>query len=72
MQVSPAILRRRDVLQRVGFSRETLRRQVKAGTFPAPVKLGARAVGWRVEDVDAWLESLTPAADKPANMANNV
>jgi prophage regulatory protein len=31
---------------------------VKRGDFPAPVKLGARAVGWRRADVDTWMESL--------------
>jgi len=34
------------------------------GEFPAPVKLGARAVGWRRSDIEAWLES-RPAAWSP-------
>jgi prophage regulatory protein len=30
---------------------------VKAGTFPAPVRIGARAVAWRVSEVEQWLEA---------------
>lgn len=39
------------------FSRSTLWRMVKDGTFPAPVKLSARITGWRKIDVKNWLES---------------
>lgn len=41
----------------VPFSSATLWRNVKAGTFPAPVKLSARVTGWRVEDVRAWMKT---------------
>ena len=37
------------------FSAATLWRYVKNGTFPAPVKLGAKTTAWRVSDVRAWL-----------------
>ena len=37
------------------FSAATLWRYVKNGTFPAPVKLGAKTTAWRVADVRAWL-----------------
>lgn len=30
---------------------------IKAGRFPAPVKIGPRVTAWRVEDVRAWLSS---------------
>lgn len=39
----------------VPFSAPTLWRKVKAGTFPAPVKLAPRVTAWRVEAVRAWL-----------------
>lgn len=41
----------------VPFSSATLWRKVKAGTFPAPVKLSERVTAWRVEDVREWLNS---------------
>lgn len=37
----------------IPVSSPTLWRMVKAGTFPAPVKLSARVTAWRVEDVRA-------------------
>jgi len=43
----------------VPFSAATLWREVKAGTFPAPVKLTLRITAWRVEDVRKWIQSRT-------------
>ncbi len=37
------------------FSAPTLWRMVKAGKFPAPMKLSERVTGWRVSEVRAWL-----------------
>lgn len=49
------LLRIREVLQLCGLSRATLYREIKLHTFPAPVKLSARSVGWLQEDVAQWL-----------------
>ena len=51
------ILRKAEVLARIGFSYSTLKRKVRAGEFPAPVKLGPRSVGWFESEVDEWLTS---------------
>jgi len=45
------ILRRKQVEARTGLSRSTIHARIKAGTFPAPVSLGPRAVGWVENDV---------------------
>ncbi len=50
-----AILRRKQVEREVGLSRTTIYRRIKDGTFPAPVKPGLRAVGWRACDIDCFL-----------------
>lgn len=55
------ILRRRDVQRMTGLSRSTIYAMMAEGTFPKPVKLGARAVGWREADILAWIESRTAA-----------
>ena len=49
------ILRRKQVEARTGLSRSTIYARIKAGTFPAPVSLGPRAVGWIEDDVQRWL-----------------
>lgn len=51
------LLRIREVLHLCGLSRATLYREIKLHTFPAPVKLSARSVGWLQEDVAQWLEA---------------
>lgn len=51
------IYRLPDLIENIRLKRSTIYKAIKDGTFPAPISLGARAVGWRVEDVDAWLES---------------
>lgn len=43
------------VLARVGRSRASLYRDIAAGLFPEPVKIGARAVGWDAREVDRWI-----------------
>jgi len=43
------------VLARVGRSRASLYRDIAAGLFPGPVKIGARAVGWDSREVDRWI-----------------
>jgi len=37
------------------FSAPTLRRKVKAGTFPKPIKLSERITCWKVSEVRAWM-----------------
>lgn len=53
-----SILRKRDVLARTQISSASLYRKLKAGEFPKPVKLGARSVGWRDTDIDAYIAAL--------------
>lgn len=50
-----SILRRRQVEARTGLARSTLYDRIRAGTFPAPISLGAKAVGWVEAEVDAWI-----------------
>jgi prophage regulatory protein len=45
------------VIQATGLGRSTIYRLVADGSFPRPVYLGPRAVGWRWSDLDRWSES---------------
>ncbi|WRH64421.1 MAG: AlpA family transcriptional regulator [Fuscovulum sp.] len=56
------ILRLPKVLERTGLGRTTVYDGIKAGTFPRPIKLGVRAVGWVEADIDAWLSARVEAA----------
>ena len=50
-----SILRRKMVEKRTGLSRSTIYLRIQEGTFPRPIKLGARAVGWVENEIEAWL-----------------
>ncbi|WP_370870384.1 helix-turn-helix transcriptional regulator [Hydrogenophaga sp.] len=58
------ILRRPEVLQRVGLSRTAVYNLQKAGAFPAHVLITPRCAGWLEAEIDEWIESRrsTPAA----------
>ncbi len=49
------IIRTEDLTRRLGLSRATIFRNVKAGRFLAPIKISQRAIGWRIDDVEAWI-----------------
>lgn len=51
------MLRRPEVEEVVGLSRATLYRMIERGDFPAPTRIGARAVGWRESCITEWLNS---------------
>lgn len=44
------------VCKKVNRSRCTLWKWVKKGTFPKPIKIGKRTLGWKEVDFDQWLE----------------
>ena len=50
-----SILRRKQVEQRTGLSRSTIYLRIQEGTFPRPINLGVRAVGWLENEIEAWL-----------------
>jgi prophage regulatory protein len=47
-------------LRRMGFpfTRAWMNKLVRAGQFPAPLKLSARTVRWRSDEVEEWLARL--------------
>ncbi|MYE06572.1 MAG: AlpA family transcriptional regulator [Chloroflexi bacterium] len=53
-RVKPAYYRIKDLTVITGMSVSTIYSWMAQGTFPRPVQLGPRAVGWRAEDIDAW------------------
>lgn len=48
-------LRLPEVLHRVGLSRSTLYRMIKAGAFPDQVKVTARTSAWPESAVSGWM-----------------
>ncbi|MBL3961006.1 AlpA family phage regulatory protein [Burkholderia sp. KCJ3K979] len=56
LRAAGAILRRTQVEIEVGLKRSTIYQRMQEGTFPRPVRLGERAVGWRAADIERFLE----------------
>ncbi len=50
-----SILRRKQVQARTGLARSTIYLHIKNGTFPRPVPLGPRAVGWLESEISDWI-----------------
>ena len=60
------ILRVAEVPKVTGLGRSSLYERMKAGDFPAPVRLGgerSRAVGWRRSEVNDWIEGRPRSTD---------
>ncbi|WP_448380911.1 helix-turn-helix transcriptional regulator [Gloeomargarita sp.] len=51
------LVRKPEVLNRLGISRSTLTRWIRCGVFPPPVQIGPRAVGWYLHDLESFLAS---------------
>ena len=49
------ILRIKQVLDKCGLGKTTLYKLINAKTFPQPVALGERAVGWVESEIELWI-----------------
>jgi prophage regulatory protein len=58
------ILRRQEVEARTGLSRSTIYAWVKDGNFPAPISLGAKAVGWLEAEIEGWIAARVAVSRK--------
>lgn len=48
-----------EVIQRTAKSRSAIYLDVSRHKFPAPHKIGDRAVAWLASDIDAWIDAQT-------------
>ncbi len=60
--MATSILRLPAVKARTGLSRSTIYLRISECTFPKPVSLGGRAVGWIECEVQQWLEQRIEAS----------
>ena len=56
------LLNCKDVQDALRVSESTLYRMIRAGTLPAPIKLGPQCNRWREADIEAALDALRPKA----------
>jgi prophage regulatory protein len=58
-----SFLRLSTVRARTGLSRSTLYRRISEGSFPAPIPLGGRSIGWLDADINEWINGQLRARD---------
>ncbi len=51
----PRVLRPYVVREKTGLSEPTIWRLRQRGDFPTPIRLTARLIGYRAEEIEAWL-----------------
>lgn len=57
------LLRRAEVLARVGMAKSTLYLRISAGKFPKPVHLGS-SVRWVESEIDSWIQDQMERRDQ--------
>ncbi len=50
-----SIIRLKEVQRRTGLPRSSIYEKGSRKTFPKPIKLGERAAGWYLSDVENWI-----------------
>lgn len=65
---SPRLLRAPEVEAATGLSKSGRFYAMRDGSFPKPVKIGARAVAWVESDIHQWIEDRI-AASRDNNQA---
>jgi prophage regulatory protein len=66
------VLRLVEVERATGLRRSSVYERMSAGTFPRPIRLAARSVGWLASEVEAWVHARVAerdAAHSPARQA---
>lgn len=58
-----ALLKLATVVQATGLSRATIYRRIANGTFPQPVRVGAKSARWPAAQVRAWIAAIAGGAD---------
>ncbi|ENW4921158.1 helix-turn-helix transcriptional regulator [Salmonella enterica] len=53
-----SLIRLPEVLKRTGFGKAWSYRLISEGRFPAPVKIGTRAVAFVESEIDEWIETV--------------
>ena len=57
LYIPEALLMMAVVKELTGLSEPTIRRRVKDGTFPAPIRLSPRCIRWRASTLQNWLKA---------------
>ncbi len=54
---SDRVVRLTEVVHLSGLSKSAIYEMISKNQFPAPVRIGARSVGWRHSEIQQWIET---------------
>lgn len=63
------IIRLKGVIDSTGLARSTIYKYLAEGTFPKPVSLGYRCVGWVESEVHGWILARISERDQAGSAA---
>lgn len=55
------IIRKPELVAKLGLSQVTIWRMEKAGNFPKRLRLGGNSVGWLASEIEAWINARAAA-----------
>lgn len=58
------IMRLKEVMSVTGFKRSSVYKYIAIGTFPKPVPLSERAVGWVSTEIEDWVKARITERDQ--------
>jgi prophage regulatory protein len=64
------LVRARELPKIIGFSTSHCYRLLAAGKFPAPVRIGPRTSGWKMEDLENWVKEQQPDPIDTSRLVN--
>lgn len=64
------ILRRKQVVEQTGICLSSIYNFIADGTFPKPINLGSRSVGWLEHEIDEWILSRIEKRDQGHEVAS--
>lgn len=56
------LMRLPEVEATTGLKKSAIYARIKEGVFPGPVRLGAKAVAWRFDEIQQWIDQLPRVA----------
>ena len=62
--VATAIQRLPEVKNRTGLSRSSIYLKIKDGSFPKPIRISKRAIGWPNNVIDEWIDQRIEQSQK--------
>ena len=68
-RTSGALLRLPQVIEIVGLSKSSIYAKIKDGTFPPPIHISNRAIGWLDSVIEEWIEQRINESNSQSKVA---